>query len=78
MEDQFDLTICIYAPKKVQKERLIQRDKIEELLAEKMILAQKDIEEKKNLADIFIDNSKDKKEFYKNLESFSDKVFNSL
>ena len=69
------MTLCIYAKKDLQIERLVKRDQVEESLAKKIIQSQIDIEEKKQLADYFIDNSKSIEELHKNLETFSKKVF---
>ena len=52
-------TIVVYTPKSIQLKRLIDRDNISKEEALKKISLQMDIEEKKKLADIIIDNSKD-------------------
>lgn len=57
MEKKFDLIVVVYCPRSIQKERLMKRDNITEELAEKMLDAQVDIEEKKKKADYFIDNT---------------------
>ena len=75
LQTKFDMTLCIYAKKDLQIERLVKRDQVEESLAKKIIQSQIDIEEKKQLADYFIDNSKSIEEFHKSLETFSKKVF---
>lgn len=54
-----DSTICVYCPEELQRQRLILRDQIDDALAQKMLLSQWPIEEKKALANFVIDNSKD-------------------
>lgn len=49
--------ILVYAPKEVQIERLMKRDKLDREECERRIMAQMSIEEKKLLADYIIDNS---------------------
>lgn len=49
--------VLVYAPRHLQKERLMKRDGISEEEAEQRLSAQMDIEEKKKLADYIIDNS---------------------
>ncbi|MGC8658295.1 MAG: dephospho-CoA kinase [Desulfomonilaceae bacterium] len=56
-ETDFDLVILVYAPRKLQKKRLLQRDNISADEASARLSAQMDIESKKTLADIVIDNS---------------------
>ncbi|MCL5126518.1 MAG: dephospho-CoA kinase [Deltaproteobacteria bacterium] len=56
-ETDFDLVILVYAPRKIQKKRLLQRDSISADEASSRLSAQMDIESKKTLADIVIDNS---------------------
>ncbi len=75
LESKFDLTLCIYTTKTLQIERLVNRDKIETSLAEKIIQSQMDIEKKKKLADFFIDNSKSKNELKEGLNIFLKNVF---
>jgi dephospho-CoA kinase len=53
----FETTMLVYAPRAVQKTRLMDRDKLSEDEAERRLAAQMDIEEKKQMADVVIDNS---------------------
>lgn len=53
----FDEIILVYVSRDIQIERLINRDKIDRTEALKIIESQMDIEEKKKMADIIIDNS---------------------
>ncbi len=54
-----DVIIVVYAPKKVQLNRLMERECLRKDEALKRIISQMDIEEKRKLADLVIDNSKD-------------------
>lgn len=70
LQDQFDLIICIYAPRDVQKSRLISRDGISEELTDNILSQQMDIETKAQKADFTIDNTND----IENLERELDKI----
>lgn len=63
-------TLVIYTPKDIQVERLMQRDNINEDEALLKISNQMDIEKKKELADRFIDNSKDLKHLENEIEKY--------
>ena len=52
-------SLVVYTPNDIQIQRLMIRDNINESEAKLKISNQMDIEEKKNLADMLIDNSKD-------------------
>lgn len=54
-------SLVIYTPKELQIQRLMKRDNIDEKEAKLKISNQMDIEEKRKLANIVIDNSKDLK-----------------
>jgi dephospho-CoA kinase len=58
-EKSFDLIIVVYAPRDLQACRLVQRDKLSPDQAQARLAAQMDIEDKKNRADIVIDNTGD-------------------
>lgn len=58
MEDKFDLTICVYANKEIQIERIVKRDQSNAQLAEKILQSQLPIDEKKELSDFCIRNNK--------------------
>lgn len=51
-----EAVILVYTPKEIQLERLMKRNALSKEEAEKRILAQMDIEEKKKYADYMIDN----------------------
>lgn len=57
LEYKVDLTILVYAPRKVQLARLIDRDGSTEEIGNKILDQQIDIEEKKEKSDLVIDNS---------------------
>jgi dephospho-CoA kinase len=57
LHDRFDLTILIYAPRDLQKKRLLARDNISKSIAGAMLKGQMDIEKKRELADFVIENS---------------------
>ena len=52
-----DISICVYAPRTTQIERLMDRDQISRELAESIINQQMDIEDKKKLSDFTIQNT---------------------
>lgn len=56
LDNQVDLTIVVYAPRKVQQARLIDRDGTNQETANKILNQQMDIEEKKEKADFTINN----------------------
>ena len=58
LQDQFDQVVLIYTPRRLQLDRLMQRDGLDQAEAEKRLAAQMDIEIKKDLADHIIDNQK--------------------
>ena len=58
MSDMFDLTICVYASRDIQIERMVRRDSITKDLAQSILNNQMPIDEKKELSDFTIDNSK--------------------
>ena len=61
-------SLVIYTPKELQIQRLMKRDNINENEAKLKISNQMDIEEKKKLADMVIDNSKDLKHLQNEVE----------
>ncbi len=65
-----DLSVCVYAPREVQIERLMSRDQIDRVLSENILANQIDIEEKKRLADFVIENISDLNKLETEFESF--------
>lgn len=61
-------SLVIYTPKELQIQRLMKRDNINEKEAKLKISNQMDIEEKRKLANIVIDNSKDLKHLQNEVE----------
>lgn len=66
------MSVVVYTPRKIQLQRLIQREGLSEDEAIKRVNAQMDIEKKKDMADWVIDNSKDLKHLQKETEKFID------
>ncbi len=67
-------SLVIYTPKELQIQRLMKRDNIDEKEAILKISNQMDIEKKKQLADLVIDNSKD----LKNLQNEVERVIGEI
>lgn len=67
-------SLVVYTPKEVQVKRLMDRDKINQEEAELKISNQWDIEKKKTLADMVIDNSKDLKHLQAEVERIMDLI----
>ncbi|WP_408097674.1 dephospho-CoA kinase [Peredibacter sp. HCB2-198] len=57
LDQKMDLSVLVYAPRKIQRARLMDRDGHVEDMAEKILNHQMDIDEKKLKADFVIDNS---------------------
>lgn len=57
LDKYIDLSVCVYAPRATQLERLINRDNSSHELANKILNNQMDIEKKKEKADLVIENS---------------------
>lgn len=57
LQDPYAEIMLVYVPMEIQKQRLMQRDNLNELEAEARLSSQMPIEQKKKLADIVIDNS---------------------
>jgi len=67
---EFNKVLLVYAPKEVQIQRVIKRDKVDEEGVKAILNNQIDIEEKKEKAEFIIDNSKDLKHLQKEIEKF--------
>jgi dephospho-CoA kinase len=70
--------VLVYAPRHIQKKRLIERDSISEEEAEMRISAQMDIEEKKKLADYVIDNSGSIEETKRQVKEILERIIVSM
>jgi len=66
--------IVVYAPREIQKRRLMDREGLSDEEAEARLNAQMDIEEKKKLATWVIDNSKN----LKHLQQETEHIFNKI
>ncbi|WP_353661520.1 dephospho-CoA kinase [Hydrogenimonas sp. SS33] len=66
--------IVVYAPREVQKERLMKREGLSEAEAEARLNAQLDIEEKRKRATWVIDNSGNLKQLQRETERVFDKI----
>ena len=77
-EGSFDLVILVYAPRKVQRKRLISRDKMSSDEASSRLNAQMDIESKRTMADIIIDNSESLVETEKQVAMIIERLESSL
>ena len=69
-------SLLIYAPREIQKERLMQRNQLNSQQAEKRLISQLDIEEKKQRATFVIDNSGNKEELEKHCKLFLQEIQN--
>lgn len=69
-----DLSVCVYAPREIQIQRLKERDSIDDALASQILASQIDIEDKKEAADFIIDNSRGLEDLKKNFEKFIKKI----
>jgi len=68
-------SICVYAPKEIQIERMMIRDNLSLEEIHQRLDAQIDIEEKKTLADYIIDNSKDTMHLDQEISKFINKLY---
>jgi dephospho-CoA kinase len=69
-----DLKVCVYCPRKMQLERILNRDQCSPEVAGQIIDRQLDIEVKKSKSDQIIENIAGKADLIPNIESFLDKV----
>jgi len=67
-------SLVVYTPKDIQVQRLMKRDNINEEEALLKISNQWDIEKKKELADMIIDNSKDLKNLQREVERIMEEI----
>lgn len=70
LEDGYEQIMLVYVPRAVQLERLMKRDGMDKEQAIRRLEAQMDIEEKKQKADIIIDNSGNFEETKKQILAF--------
>lgn len=72
LQDKFDCTIAVYCPRGEQVKRIVQRDKISPDLAEKIIAAQMDIEQKRRLSDHVLKNTSSREALYRQVDALLD------
>jgi dephospho-CoA kinase len=70
LESYFERVVVVYVPRDVQKQRLMERDKLSETEAERRLEAQMPIEEKRRRADVVIDNSGTLEETRRQVDAF--------
>lgn len=70
MEGYFDVNVLVYAPRKIQKARLMTRDGHMEDMANNILDQQMDIEDKKQKAEFIIDNSQTEAELAEEVNQF--------
>jgi dephospho-CoA kinase len=70
LDNLVDINVLVYAPRKIQGIRLMNRDGILEDLAESILDQQMSIEDKKRKAQFIIDNSKTETELAEEIKQF--------
>ncbi len=70
LQNQLDLSVCIYASQETQIQRLSSRDQNSPELIDKILKSQINIETKKELADMVINNCHDQNELHSNIQNF--------
>jgi dephospho-CoA kinase len=78
MEDFCDEVICVYVDEEIQKQRLVERNKLSEEEALNRIKSQMPLSEKCKLSDYVIDNSQDIKYAYEQFEQIFQKIKESI
>jgi len=76
LESKFDLVVCVYAPKKIQLERIMLRDGSSIEIAEKILNQQVDIEIKSKKSDVVITNDASVAEIRPQFDKFLVTYFN--
>jgi dephospho-CoA kinase len=74
METLFDLTVLVYAPRSLQRARLMKRDGLSEEMANNILNQQMDIEEKKLKAEFIIDNSQSEAYLSEEIKKFLQQI----
>ncbi len=70
-----DATLLVYSPRQVQIKRLMERDSIDQQLAEKMLQAQINIEEKKEKSSFILRNTGTKEDLEEKLQQLLQCIF---
>ncbi|MDO9183075.1 MAG: dephospho-CoA kinase [Bacteriovorax sp.] len=76
LNELVDISVCVYAPKKIQIKRIVSRDKSSTELAQKILENQMDIEQKKVLADFVISNTESQEQLIKLVDQFLNSILN--
>ena len=74
LQSKVDVSVLVYAPRTIQRARLIDRDGHVEVMANTILDSQIDIEEKKIKADFIIDNSNTLVELVAEVELFLNQI----
>ncbi len=69
-QSMYEQIMVVYVPREIQLARLISRDGLDAVQAESRLASQMDIERKKELADIVIDNSRGIAETERQVDAF--------
>lgn len=75
LDQKIDVSVCVYSPRTFQLDRLMKRDSIDTELANKILGKQMDIEDKKKLSDLFIENVKGQLELDLNVQNILLELF---
>ncbi len=75
-QQNVDYTAVVYAKPQTAKIRMMMRDGITDIDAEKRIAAQMSIDSKRHLADFVLDNTKDKHTLYKAIDRMMRSIIN--
>lgn len=78
MSSLFDLNVLVYAPRRIQRDRLMMRDNHHEAMADTILDQQMSIEDKKTKADLIIDNSGTEEELTAGIQLFLQQVFETI
>lgn len=70
MQEKFDLTVLVYAPRQLQRDRLMIRDGHHEEMADNILNQQMDIEDKRLKADFIISNQFSETELTEEVKQF--------
>lgn len=74
LDTKVDLKIVVYAPREIQLARILDRDGTKEEIANKILDQQMDIEEKKEKADLIINNSSSMAELAADVEALLNQI----
>ncbi len=75
LDEYFDLILCVYCPREMQKKRLLMRDQITPSLAEEILAKQMDVEKKRALSNVVITNTGDLEALEQECQDAFKKIF---